>query len=571
MKKIRLYGCIAVLLLGAAACQKDYLDIPPKNFLADDAVWASTSTADLFLNDIYNQLPDINNETEHLDQYTDNSDVGVLWMKGYANVATAQVTPSNLPTGPWDLWNWTTNYQKIRRCNLFIEKVGASQLPDDYKTKRIAEARFVRALFYHWLWMAYGGVPVITDVLDNTTDGDNIYRPRNTEQETFAFLRSELDEIAKVLPPSYGAADHGRPTSGAALTLKGWCELYEASPLRNPGNNIDRWKDAAATNRQVIETEVYDLVPDFTRLFLASDNNSEESIFARQYGPNKGSTIIGKQGPAMDGVNAQVSWGNFQPTQELVDEFAMANGKAITESGSGYDELNPYENREDRFYKTILYDGAPWRDFIINTRVGGNNAIDLGYASDKTHTGYYCRKRLDSSMSPGSYFTGVCYQNYMFFRYAEVLLSFAEAENEVNGPTNEVLEAVNRIRTRGKLPSIEDTYGTVNQEQMRAIIRRERRVELCFEDKRWWDILRWKIALTLPDGSPGVLNQPEMGMVITGATGNLTYTRTPVRDRLFLPKMYQMPVPQSVLDQNSAITQQNGGVDGWVNGQNQGY
>lgn len=570
MKMLNIYAGIVLMIVGLCGCKKSYLDIAPKDFLADDAVWATAANADLFLNDVYNQLPDINNETEHLDQYTDNSDVGVLWMKGYANIATAQVNPNNVPTGPWDMWKWAPGYQKIRRCNLFIQKVGASKLPDDYKTKRIAEARFIRALLYHWLWMAYGGVPVITDILDNVTQGDNIYRPRNTEQETFDFIDKELDTISQVLPQSYGAADYGRPTSGAALTLKGWCELYEASALRNPGNDINRWKLASATNKKVIDMGVYDLANDFNQLFLVTGNNSIESIFARQYGPNKGSSIVGKQGPVMNAVNAQVSWGNFQPTQELVDDFSMANGKAISESGSGYDALHPYDNREDRFYKTILYDGAPWRDFTIYTRAGGNNSIDLGYASDKTHTGYHARKRIDPTIDPGSYFSGITYQNYMFFRYAEVLLNYAEAENEVNGPTANVLAAVDKVRTRGKLPGINATYGTVNQLQLRAIIRRERRVELCFEDKRWWDVLRWKIADKLPDGSPGVLNRPETGMVITGTTGNLTYTRTNIRDRIFLPKMYTMPIPQEVLDQNPAIRKQTG-TDGWVNGQNSGY
>src|ERR1044072_4911079 len=132
MKIIKISGYMMLLVLAVAGCKKSYLDITPKNFLTDNAVWASPANADLFLNDLYNQLPDINNKTEHLDQYTDNSDVGVLWIKGYANIATAQITPGNLPTGPWDMWTWKAAYQKIRRCNLFIEKVSTSKLPDDY-------------------------------------------------------------------------------------------------------------------------------------------------------------------------------------------------------------------------------------------------------------------------------------------------------------------------------------------------------------------------------------------------------------------------------------------------------
>ena len=573
MKNIKKHICIAILGVFLLSSCNDFIDVSPKNFISDDAVWATPSSADLFLNDIYEQLPVLNAETEHLDQFTDNSDVGALWMRGYSNIALAQLTPTNFPDVPWKMWYWSENYKRIRRCNLFIQKVSASDLPDDYKKLRLAEARFLRAIFYHWLWKAHGGVPVIEVPLDNITMGDDIYYPRSTARQTFEFIDKELGEIANDLPIEQEAKDFGRPTKGAALTLKGWIELYEASPLRNSSNDIERWKLAAKTNKEVIDLGVYDIVDDFVKLFLEEKNNSVESIFARQHGPKKGTSIEGKQGPVINGLGAQVSWGNFQPTQELVDEFSMANGKAIYEDGSGYDPQNPYVGREKRFYQTILHDGAPWRDYTIRTRLGGNNAIDLGYASDRTHTGYYARKRLNEQKDPSSYFSDESYQNYMFFRYAEVLLSFAEAENEVNGPTSEVLAAVNKVRTRnGNLPKVETTYGTVNKDKMREIIRRERRVELCFEDKRWWDVLRWKIAQQLPDGSPGVLNRPEKGMMITeNGDGTLKYTVTEIRKRIFLPKMYLMPIPQKTIDQNPSIAAQNGGEDQWNKGQNPGY
>lgn len=572
-KNIKTYICTFIVGLFLLASCNDFIDITPKNFISDEAVWATPESADLFLNDIYEQLPNLNAETEHLDQFTDNSDVGALWMRGYSNIAMAQLTPNNFPDVPWKMWHWSENYKRIRRCNLFIKKVTESELPADYKKKRIAEVRFIRVLFYHWLWKAHGGVPVIEVPLDNITMGDGIYYPRSTARQTFEFLDKELGEIAPDLPLQVGKEDYGRPTRGAALTLKGWIELYEASPLRNPSNDIERWKLAAKTNKEVIDLGVYDLVDDYVNLFLEPNNNSVESIFARQHGPKKGTSIEGKQGPVMNGVGAQVSWGNFQPTQELVDEFSMANGKAIYEDGSNYDPQNPYKDREPRFYQTILHDGAPWRDYTIKTRVGGNNSIDLGYASDKTHTGYYARKRLSETKEPSSYFSDESYQNYMYFRFAEVLLSYAEAENEVSGPTEAVLNAVNRVRTRnGNLPTVQNSYNTVTKDQMRDIIRRERRVELCFEDKRWWDVLRWKIADKLPDGSLGVLNRPEKGMRITeNEDGTLNYAVTEVRKRTFLPKMYLMPVPQSAIDQNPSIAAQNGGEDNWNGGQNPGY
>ncbi|HCO68645.1 MAG TPA: hypothetical protein DIT04_12930 [Dysgonomonas sp.] len=302
------------------------------------------------------------------------------------------------------------------------------------------------------------------------------------------------------------------------------------------------------------------------------ENNNEESIFARQYGPNKGSSIEGRMGPVKVG-NVTAAWGNFQPTQDLVDEFSMENGKAIYEDGSGYDPNNPYVGREKRFYQTIIYDNSTWHGELITTRVGGNNAINKGYSSDNTHTGYYARKRLNEDKEPTAYHDGKSYQNYIIYRYAEILLSYAEAENEVNGPTQDVLNAVDAVRTRsGNLPGVKDTYGTVSKEQMRDIIHRERRVELAFEDKRWWDILRWKIAEKMPDGSAGVMNRPLRGMEITeNGDGSLKYTIIELRNRLFLPKMYLMPIPQSVIDRNSEIAKQSGGPDNWTNGQNPGY
>jgi len=575
MKNIKTYlkiGIIGLSALVLSACN-DFLDVTPKNFITDDAVWTTTNGADLFLNDIYEQLPNMNGETEHLDQFTDNSDVGVLWMRGYANIATAQLTPTSNIDVPDKMWHWEKSYERIRKCNIFIKKVSESSLPDDYKKLRIAEARFLRAIFYHWLWKAHGGVPVIEVPLDNATMGDGIYYPRSTARQTFEFITKELGEIADDLPLKItNSGDYGRPTKGAALTLKGWCELFEASILRNPSNDIERWKLAAKTNKEVMDLGVYDLFDDFAQLFMPDNNNSIESIFAKQHGPKKGTSIDFKQGPTMNGVGAQVCWGNSQPTQELVNEFLMASGKTIEEDSS-YDPQNPYEGREKRFYQTILYDGASWRDYTINTRVGGTNEIDLGYAGDKTHTGYFARKRLNENVAPSNSQNGESYQNYMYFRFAEVLLNYAEAENEVNGPTKDVLDAVNKVRTRGNnLPTVQATYGTVTKDRMREIIRRERRVELCFEDKRWWDILRWKIADKLPDGSPGVLSRPEQGMYITdNGNGTLNYKVVNVRNRLFLPKMYLMPVPQSVIDQNPTIAAQNGGEDNWNKGQNPGY
>lgn len=567
------YALTGALLLNMLLQCKPTLEIEPQDQISDATLFSSTTNADLFLNDVYNQLPDVNNETLNLDQAADNSYVGAEWMWGRTTIYTASLSPNSVPDGPGDnggSWNWATTYIRIRKANLFIQKVNASSFPAEYKTAKVAEARFLRAFFYQYLWQTYGGVPLITVPLNNLTQGDSINRPRATAAETFKFITDELTAIAPSLPLKVTGNDLGRPTKGAALTLRAWLELYQASPLRNPGNDATRWAKAAASAKEVMNLGVYGLFPDYEKLFYVENKNNLEVIFDRQYKAIvKGHQREGREGPAyVNGI--QQSWGNLAPTQELVDDYAMDNGKAITETGSGYNPQQPYKGRERRFYQSIIYDGSAWQGDTIKTRRGINalNEIDLGSASDVSNTGYYARKTLDEriagqtslAQSPGG-------NSYIYFRYADVLLMYAEAQNEAVGPDATVLDAVNKVRARGGLPTIEATYGAVTKEQMRNIIRRERRIELAFEDKRWWDVLRWKIA----DGPNGVLNKQASGMVIERKNGVLTYTPTRIVSKSFLPRMYTFPIPQSALDQNPVMRAQNGGPDGWVNGQNPGY
>ena len=184
---IGLFICMALI----SSCS-DFLEVENRNSVTDDVLWSEEQNADLFLNDMYNDLlPDANKVTQHLDQFSDNSDVGTNWMAGYANIGNAQITPENYPTGFSDVWDWEKAYKKIRKCNVFIKKVTESTLSDSYKQHRISEARFLRAFVYHWLWMTYGGVPLITVPLDNQNTDIPLENPRATAQETFDFIVSE--------------------------------------------------------------------------------------------------------------------------------------------------------------------------------------------------------------------------------------------------------------------------------------------------------------------------------------------------------------------------------------------
>jgi hypothetical protein len=553
-KKYRIYTIHILVALCIISCKPE-LEVQPRDRITDASVWIDPTNADLFLNDIYQQLPRLNNETQHIDQYTDNSYVGAEWMWARTTIYPGAVSSTNMPKGPWDMWNWESRYIMIRRSNIFIANVAASEkLTDDYKKGRLAEARFLRAMSYHWLWMAYGGVPIITDVLNKDTQGDDIYRPRNTDDETFQFIVSELNECANDLPDSRSGADLGRPTKGAALTLKAWVELYAASPLRNSSGDVTKWATAAATNKQVMDMGTYTLLPDFGNVWLPEYNNSTEVIFDYQVSKSLdgGGRREGLYGPAfVHGI--QEAWANYAPTQELVDDFAMDNGKTIDDPTSGYDPQNPYVNREKRFYQTIIYDGSVWQGDTILTRVGvgSQNEIDLGAKSDVSNTGYYARKTLDERVKGQDNLNNVNGgANYIFFRYAEVLLSYAEAQNEAVGPDASVYDAVNKVRTRSALP---DLPVGLSQGEMRKAIHRERRVEFAFEDKRWWDVLRWKIA----NGTDGVFDKPAHGMYIEKTSGVLTYTPVKIVDKVFPDKMYLMPIPQDAINRNTRLDKKN--------------
>lgn len=229
----------------------------------------------------------------------------------------------------------------------------------------------------------------------------------------------------------------------------------------------------------------------------------------------------------------------------------------ITDPASGYDPQHPYVGREPRFYQSILYDGAVWQGYTVYTRLGGNNAIDLGSSSDITNSGYYGIKTLDERINgQTSLSTSPNTSNYIFYRYAEVLLSYAEAQNEAVGPDPSVYSAVDAVRTRSKLPNLP---AGLSQADMRTDIRRERRIELALEDKRWYDIRRWDITT----GPNGVLTNPDYGMEITPNdnvpnTTNVTYKKVVIFSNTFKEYQNWLPIPLSAIQANKNLKQNAG-------------
>lgn len=551
---------ILFLLLGLGACTKDnFLNVPDKGTLTNLSTFASQDNADLFVNDIYQNLPDGNNNDENLDQYTDNDFCGANYMTGQATVRSNAINPTNVPNGPSNMFNWNTNYSIIRKCNVFLQNAALNKSVYDatWYAQRVGEVHFLRALFYTFLYTNYGGVPLISVPLDNETmDSAALFYPRSTADQTVAYIVADCDTAAAALPPA--ATESGRASQGAALTLKGWVQLFYASALSNTSNDLTRWATAAATNLQVINLGIYFLFQNstgtgFRDQFLQGNNWNPETIFARGYAvPNHGHKREGILGPTIVNGTEQ-AWGNLSPTQNLIDDYEMDNGLAITDAGSGFDPTHPYVNREPRFYQSIVYDSSLWQNYLILTRIGGNNQIDLGAISDISNTGYYGKKTLDSSIngqtslgqSPNT-------SNYILFRYAEVLLSYAEAQNEAVGPDPTVYNAVNQVRARVFLPAVPTG---ISQDSMRTIIRRERRIELAFEDKRWFDIRRWDITTK----GPAVLTTPDYGMLITPQTnGPCTYQKVVIFNNSFSEYQNWLPIPQSVMEQNPQLVQNPG-------------
>lgn len=531
------------------SCNDKVLDVQPRGSFPGTEVWSDPNTADLFLNDIYFGLPNGNNWYDPIENWSDNSICGFPWPNSRQNIQQSLQSPANAGFSG-DLSNfldWTVQYTNIRKCNVFITNVTASSsISDEYKKEKVAEAKTLRAYFYHLLWMTYGGVPIITDVLNADTQGDSVFRARNTSDETLAFITSECAAAYNDLPAKPASGKVGK---GAAMAIKGWCELFAG-----------KWADAAASNKKIMDELDYTLDPDYAALFLTKGTESGESIMFKEYSPpgyGKGGNLDGTVGPTFTAGGAETSWGGVDPTQELVDDYAMDNGKVITDPTSGYDPTHPYEHREKRFYESIVHDGEFFYNDTIYTRVGvgSKNEIDVTDRDDAGQTGYYVHKRLDDKtlvLGAANWSGYTSYQNYIIFRFGEVLLNYAEAQNELVGPDASVYSAINKIRERSALP---DLPTGLSKDAMRTAIRRERRVELAFEDKRWWDLIRWRIAEVN-------LNKPLHGVSITvGPGGALQYAYIPARggDRKFYAsKNYLFPIPQSVIDKNSKLVQNPG-------------
>ena len=456
-------------------------------------------------------------------------------------------------------------YKAIRSANEFLESIKTADISMyqhdarytkwmDYISYYPYEARVLRAYYFFELARRYGDIAMPVDVMLTAEEANVI--SKTPFDEVIDFIVSECDECAPALREThekYYDNEVGRVTKGFAMALKTKALLYAASPLHNPSGDKAKWKKAAEAAKALMDSNLYQLDPNEK----ANNYLSPEVVLAIMTKESSSFEKYNFPWRYTEGAHSSVS-GNF-PTQNLVDAFQTINGYDITLTADGwktsdpaFDLSRPYENRDPRFARAILANGMMFKDRALETYVGGKDytATRSEYGSP---TGYYLRKYIQESTSFTQEASSSAKHQWIVYRYAEAIMTYAEAMNEYLGnPTAtegnlniSALEALNMIRENAGMPAVTATTYQAFQEA----VRREWRVEFAFEDHRFWDVRRWDIGDTQG-------NAEGVEIVKNGAT--YTYTRTTVRNRTWAPKMNYYPIPQTESFANPNLGQNTG-------------
>ncbi|MFD1630277.1 RagB/SusD family nutrient uptake outer membrane protein [Pseudopedobacter beijingensis] len=581
------YLMLCLMFLGISGCKKDPLDKLPDGVLTREQAYKDPALAMGFLAEIYAAIPPYFDGygfyrmlAVNSDEAADNdlqNDPG--WNAGRLSLNYNPIAVQNLRGGAssrlWDIyWNG------IRQANIFLENIdftpvddlgGSNAITSEQKKMWIAEARLLRAFFHAELIKYYGGVVITEKSFPVSFDFGTL--KRNTFEECANWIVKECDDVLPDLPVrrhQSGTATEvgvGRMTKMIALAIKARVLLYNASPLNNPENDINKWRDAAIASKAVIDlaetTGEYKLyyhtdnspVSNTYELFRQKDNGTSEMAEVIWQHPNPHNSL-----GHFAYVHGIPSAGNHKagtnPSQELVDAFETISGEppvlgyadedklipVLNADAADYNPQNPYANRDPRLTAFVYYNGAYWgkkgaNDYYVQIYQNGLDQVSNNRRY--TRTGYYIRKFMDPTRGNGTLSaaspSGQAY--WPIFRLAEFYLSYAEAENEVNAiPTAEVLSALNKVRARAGMPDIKSKF-TGNRELLRERIRNERRVELCFEEHRFFDVRRWNIL--------DKTDKAVTGMLVTKNVDNtFSYSRFVAEKRYAWANKYKiLPIP----------------------------
>jgi hypothetical protein len=494
LKKLFIVSLVATTSLG---CRK--LNIAPTDSYSDLNFWTTSANVYNALNNNYGLILTssmyFNPEGMSDNAYSQSNSDLLLIGSGTANAQTAEFAN-----------DWAYYFKTIKSCNEFLVNVDKNKTLDAATLTRLkAETRFVRAYEDFNLTKWYGDVPLVND--DITEDEAKVI-PRTPKADVVNFILSELTAIIPSLPTQDQLAptENGRVTKGAALALEARVLLYQGNKMA----------DVVTVCESLMNNQngTYSLNPNYANLFNdpSTNKSNPETIFALQYVPTTTRTWSDFWDFCPNSIGGRTS--ALAPTQELVNDYIMMNGDTITQSGSGYDPANPYINRDPRLSATVVYDKYFWNSG--NGINGTSKTIYIKPGSDPTDaatgqagpdeyvsnressspTGYYWRKYFDPS-AQANFVSG---DNLYLFRYAEILLDYAEAKNSL-GQMNATIwnETIGALRIRAGFTDPNAT-GYPAGGDMTSIIRRERRVEMALEGLRTDDIRRWKTAQIVLNG-----------------------------------------------------------------------
>jgi len=547
MQKLTIY---IIILLVLSACSKDFLNTK-----------IDSSETDKTLNSDYSTLISLGNAPyayirSGFQSLDDNIFAGAT---DEAEQTSALGTAQYFNQGSW---NATTNpdnyyasyYRGIRAANYFLEHSvnykdilganrdtisasGAISYKNDVANVAWyrAEAHILRAYFYFELSKRYGGVPLVTRVLDAN---ENTIMAATPYDSVINFVVHEVELFKDSLQVNWKTSAFsnydGRFTKGVALALKARALLYQASPLHNTSGDVQKWQGAAAAAHDVIAMGLYSLSTDYRNYFLQNNTlSSGETILAFRRAADN---LMEKQNYPISTSGGQ---SGVTPSENLVADYEYTGTP---------DAAHPYANRDPRLGMSIVTNGSTWNNRVINESPGGTDDMANANAS---RTGYYLKKFVNDGLNLVQ--GGTVTHHWVIMRYGEVLLEYAEAMNEAYGPDNDngygmtARAAINMVRARTgvNMPAVTAT----NQDEFRTALKHERRIELAFEDHRYWDLLRWKDAAT-------TLNKPLLGVKVN----NGVYTTFTVEERVFdASKMYYYPFPQTEISISKGVLVQNPG------------
>lgn len=593
MKRI-FYILIAAVLVGAPSCKKDFMNLQPLDKYSDEAVWKDPALIQTFVNNIYLGIPHGFSNimmSSMVDETSYNADFGS------SNVTKSLITPSDYSIFEESYWTgnrqrmmtWSMVYKFIRPANIFFEKIDAAPFENEAdRTRMKGEVHFLRAYLYHNLVSMYGGVPLITKSFGLT---DDFKVERNSYEQCVNFIVSELDKAAQALPLTHSGANIGRATRGAALALKARVLLHAASDLYNTGgtwagsfakkeligytggDRTARWLAAKNAAKTVMDLNLYGLympnpasadeaAKNYADIFL--QKTTSEDIHLRYFTAKIDENWDGYNPGLYNNPNGWHGWGSNTPIGQMVDAYEMADGSKFSWSNPAH-KASPYTGRDPRFYASILYDGAKWRPRQADA--AGRDPIGIVQTAyfeksdgtvipgldtrngpledwNGTYTGYYMRKFIDPSVN-AQYDKQE--QPWRYIRYTEVLLNYVEACIAL-GQETEARTELNKIRRRAFMPDITETGAALVERY-----RNERRIELAFEDHRYFDVRRWMIAPVAYEDATGVSIRHKIDN--SGNILSSTYDVIKAQDREWNPRFYLFPIKLDEINRNEKLVQ----------------